>query len=187
MTEFVADLPLKFITANGGNDTARSILAEWTRSNGAISSGLASYLGQTVLFDGDPDHVGSPEILFAGRGSLATEILGTEWADVPKKARGAFDSHYLDLIGEAYLRAARTGEPAHDFVVVRNGRMLLKYKRLILPMRADKGGRFLLCFSFDNESDVKKRGRGSAIEFLADHKQQSRVLNSLLAPEVSAR
>lgn len=182
MTQFVADLPLEFISANGGNDTARSLLKAWVASEGQISADLASYLSVSVLLNGDPQFVGSPDILFAGRGSLAVDIMGTDWADKPNEARKAFDPQYRDLVGEGYRKSSEIGLPTHDFVAVKHGATLLKYKRLILPVYPQPGGKLLLCYSFDNESEIRRLDPVSATGSRADRMPQNRVLQGLFAP-----
>lgn len=179
MIQFVEELPLEFVEKDTGEVIANRLLRAWRDSGGRLSNDMVEKLGHLVLLNGDEDFIDSPEILFAGRGSLASEILGRKWADEPKKAV-AFDPKYRNMVGAGYKAAIRECRPVHDFVSVMMGGELLRYKRFVLPVHLEEGGTLLMCYSFDFDGKIQPLQIQSNTERQGDRILQSKALGDLL-------
>jgi hypothetical protein len=186
MIQFVEELPLDFVERDTGELIANRLLKAWRESGGLLSNDMVEKLGHLVLLNGDPDFIGSPEILFAGRGALASELLGRKWAEDPKKAV-AFDPKYRNLVGAGYKSAIQECRPVHDFVSVSMGNELLRYKRFVLPVFLEEGGSLLMCYSFDFEGKIRPLHFQSNIERQDDRILQSKALEDLIEREACPR
>lgn len=150
----VFELDLDDVERGSADSLTQRLLSVWKASQGHLTDELVSVSPSLLMFDGQPTGNSAPNMLIAGENSLASRILGADWADRPKKAVSSLDDEYVELIGRGYKKAIFEKKPIFEYVATSltygfEPTVELKYQRLILPFQTIYGCSFLFCYSHD--------------------------------------
>lgn len=151
---FIRPLDYRDVLSGGSDDNARLILNIWERSGGVLTDDLLRISSTFVTFCANQSAPDTPNLMHCGKNALAARLLGDDWACMPKRAIGALDDNYLELVSRGYRVASIDHKPTFDFISTNLhcedvGAVQLRYQRLIVPFHSLHGVTFLFCYSQD--------------------------------------
>ncbi len=130
------ELPLSILDARTDSDRLVELWRIWRTTSGRESDDLLA-ISPWLLITGVPyENTGTPPFLFAGLESLATKVVGSEWAAIPPQGQRWPDRDHEPMCAAGYHKAM-CGEPSYSHISMsvtkQTPAVHVVYERLIAP------------------------------------------------------
>ena len=160
-----------------GSDIGSALFSNWRQYGTVLNRELLDLSPYLILSDGAPTHMDTPPILFCGDKTLATTIMGADWASAPARARDAFPSDYRSVLKIGYQDCLMSRQCVCEYVTtdafLRNVLAdRLRYTRLVLPYVSETGQPVIVTYSAPVYPDARS-GFSRSERSLSGHMTQN--------------
>lgn len=163
MNGFVQPYALAQLERGHCDDVTVSLYRIWLNNKGKINRELLDLSSHLLLLSCRAAPGDSPQILFSGTHTLATNIYGSEWATGEEDMRGRINTEFRALVSDGYHAVIDDREPQYELIsadlpLLQGQTIQVRYERLLLPWRTSAGVRQLVCRTSPIEIRLKSNG-----------------------------
>ncbi|GGE80480.1 hypothetical protein GCM10007285_05250 [Stappia taiwanensis] len=163
MNGFVQPYSLAQLERGHSDDVTVSLYRMWLNNKGKFNRGLLGLSSHLLLLSSRAAVGDSPQILFSGSHTLATNVYGSDWATGEEDMRGSINAEFRALVSDGYHAVIQDREPQYELIsgdlpLPQGQTILVRYERLLLPWRTSTGVRQLVCRTSPIEILLKEDG-----------------------------